>query len=554
MLEKQGKYHIHTTDVPQAHADERVCVMTSSAGKASLSRRSGRRAAPHIHHAIEGAHFHHDPVERALARMAPSTDRHSRGVLRRISGPNASRVSSSSVCKLPIKKRGRLACAGAAAPPKAESQSSVDGVQDYSFGVQDYSFGVQCDAGHGTPASAACACPNGQHGQGSCRPSPMPEKPSKDPAHCSHGSHADEVEGAGIAHSTMNDADGGPSLLSCYGRHIDEHLRGLEDEARAAVGLGSAAASSSAPRSHLASPHTMALPLNSAVAASAANEADRRNLVAFLVKQTVAWELHALVCGNAMLHRAVAFLDQRLAWRPVGRARLPIVGAACFHLASKVEDVWPLNMVEMRHMFSGADPYAVEHGLVPSSPLTVADVVQEEATLLQLLDWSLHVPTSHTFLVTAASPPIEEPQLSTASYLCELALLDHRAFCNFKPSTIAAAAISLSAHAAPRPPGAPAVDAPARELQACISRLRGAAAKAESSSTARGFYIGCAAAATAAPPSRSAHAAFSAVVGKYTLEPPYSVHILKWLRTGRSPLGAGAVHGAARAFFDCIQA
>ena len=396
--------------------------------------------------------------------MAPSTDRHSRGVLRRISGPNASRVSSSSVCKLPIKKRGRLACAGAAAPPKAESQSSVDGVQDYSFGVQDYSFGVRCDAGHGTPASAACACPNGQHGQGSCRPSPMPEKPSKDPAQCSHGNHADEVEGAGIAHSTMNDADGGPSLLSCYGRHIDEHLRGLEDEARAAVGLGSAAASSSAPRSHLASPHTMALPLNSAVAASAANEADRRNLVAFLVKQTVAWELHALVCGNAMLHRAVAFLDQRLAWRPVGRARLPIVGAACFHLASKVEDVWPLNMVEMRHMFSGADPYAVEHGLVPSSPLTVADVVQEEATLLQLLDWSLHVPTSHTFLVTAASPPVEEPQLSTASY-------------QQPPSSTTALQLAVHHRGGRDQPSAPAhvAGAPSthpREAQACISRLR----------------------------------------------------------------------------------
>ena len=404
--------------------------------------------------------------------MAPSTDRHSRGVLRRISGPNASRVSSSSVCKLPIKKRGRLACASAAAPPKAESQSSVDGVQDYSFGVQDYSFGVRCDAGHGTPASAACACPNGQHGQGSCRPSPMPEKPSKDPAHCSHGSHADEVEGAGIAHSTMNDADGGPSLLSCYGRHIDEHLRGLEDEARAAVGLGSAAASSSAPRSHLASPHTMALPLNSAVAASAASAADRRNLVAFLVKQTVAWELHALVCGNAMLHRAVAFLDQRLAWRPVGRARLPIVGAACFHLASKVEDVWPLNMVEMQHMFSAADPYAVEHDLVPPAPLTVADVVQEEATLLQLLDWSLHVPTSHTFLVTAASPPVEEPQLSTASYLC-------RARPPRPPRLLQLQAVHhrggrdqpLRARR-PTPAGRPAVDAPARELQACISRLR----------------------------------------------------------------------------------
>ena len=125
----------------------------------------------------------------------------------------------------------------------------------------------------------------------------------------------------------------------------------------------------------------------------------------------------------------------------------------------------------------------------------MADVVQEEATLLQLLDWSLHVPTSHTSRDGGVAAH-RKPQLSTASYPCESPrpprLLQLRCPPSRRPR-------SASAHAAPRPPGAPAVDAPARELQACISRPRGAAAKAESSSTARGFYIGCAAAATAAP-------------------------------------------------------
>lgn len=127
------------------------------------------------------------------------------------------------------------------------------------------------------------------------------------------------------------------------------------------------------------------------------------------------------------LHLSVSTIDRVLAKRKVSRGKLQLVGCACMLLAGKYEEIYP--------------PTVEDYSYISDNTYTPQQVLDEERRVLVDIDYTLTLPTVHTFLerfLDAAQANKE--QMFLAQYFVEIMLL-HIEFLRFKPSLCAATAV-----------------------------------------------------------------------------------------------------------------
>ena len=191
------------------------------------------------------------------------------------------------------------------------------------------------------------------------------------------------------------------------------------------------------------------------------------------------------------LYAAVAFVDRVLSVRRVERPRLQLVGVAATLVAAKYEEIYAPSPDEFVYITDGT--------------YTRAEVLAAETDVLAALDFDLSAPTAKTFLrrfvkaaaadggfprsdagvvgaggeeggaaATAASSSQPAPAsrggggggydrrlAPLAAYVCELALLEY-ACLQWRPSTVAAAAVAVARWTLGAAPWGPALGRAAR--------------------------------------------------------------------------------------------
>jgi hypothetical protein len=178
------------------------------------------------------------------------------------------------------------------------------------------------------------------------------------------------------------------------------------------------------------------------------------------------------------LYAAVAYVDRVLSVRRVERPRLQLVGVAATLVAAKYEEIYA--------------PSADEFVYITDGTYTRAEVLAAETDVLAALGFELSAPTAKTFLrrfvkaaaadggfpradagdaSTSASPsaPAYDRRLAPlAAYICELGLLEYAAL-QWRPSTVAAAAVTVARWALGASPWGPALGRAARASPADVA-------------------------------------------------------------------------------------
>ncbi|XP_037303781.2 G2/mitotic-specific cyclin-B2-like isoform X1 [Pungitius pungitius] len=130
------------------------------------------------------------------------------------------------------------------------------------------------------------------------------------------------------------------------------------------------------------------------------------------------------------LYLAVAVLDRFLQVQPVSRGKLQLVGVAAMLLACKYEEMYAPELGDFTYISDDA--------------FTKAQLLEMERLVLRTLNFELGRPLPLHFLRRASKVANSDVQRHTlAKYLMELTLLDY-AMVHYRPSEIAAAALSLS--------------------------------------------------------------------------------------------------------------
>ncbi len=132
------------------------------------------------------------------------------------------------------------------------------------------------------------------------------------------------------------------------------------------------------------------------------------------------------------LYLAVNIIDRFLSTRPVQRSKLQLVGCTAMLIAAKYEEIYA--------------PEVQDFVYVSDSAYTREQIISMESVMLNELKFNVTVPYSMRFTeryvrLTHHSPESKE----LVNYFTELTLQDYK-FLRFLPSTIAAAAVSLSLH------------------------------------------------------------------------------------------------------------
>jgi hypothetical protein len=131
------------------------------------------------------------------------------------------------------------------------------------------------------------------------------------------------------------------------------------------------------------------------------------------------------------LFLSVNYIDRFLELRAVVTDDLQLLGITCMWMASKYEEVYCPTVQQCADMTAGT--------------YTWQQIVQMEAVVLAVLDYSLTAPTAKLFQrYVAQFAPVESNDMYfLASYLLELSLLNEQ-FLAYKPSQVAASALHLS--------------------------------------------------------------------------------------------------------------
>eukprot|EP00884_Botryococcus_braunii_P000828 jgi/Botrbrau1/10746/Bobra.180_2s0013.1 len=132
------------------------------------------------------------------------------------------------------------------------------------------------------------------------------------------------------------------------------------------------------------------------------------------------------------LHLAIDLIDRFLQKSPVTRKNLQLVGVTAMLIASKYEEIWAPELTDFIYISDKA--------------YTRGQIIQMEKMMLNVLKFTLTVPTAYTFLgrLLKAVNVVDTRKMHFALYLVELSLVEY-SLLGFKYSTIATASVYLMA-------------------------------------------------------------------------------------------------------------
>lgn len=135
---------------------------------------------------------------------------------------------------------------------------------------------------------------------------------------------------------------------------------------------------------------------------------------------------------NLVVHITVLLLDKFLSISVIQAKNLQLVGAACFFIACKYEEVYPPKIRDIVYTLDGAG--------------TKSDLVDMEALIMKTVDYQLGAPTASVFLynlVNMLPKDLFHNSFNLASYCIELSLLT-TATLKFSYSIVAASSLTLA--------------------------------------------------------------------------------------------------------------
>lgn len=134
------------------------------------------------------------------------------------------------------------------------------------------------------------------------------------------------------------------------------------------------------------------------------------------------------------LYLAIMILDKVFAKCDIHESELQLLGTACLYLASKYEDIYPPEIVEM--------------AAACDLNITSGDILDCETKILRALEYRLSEnPTSLTFLIRfARAGHADKRIMQTAHFFLEGTLISYNLLCKYKPSQLAAASVYLARH------------------------------------------------------------------------------------------------------------
>ncbi|KAK2951604.1 putative Dynein assembly factor with WDR repeat domains 1 [Blattamonas nauphoetae] len=131
------------------------------------------------------------------------------------------------------------------------------------------------------------------------------------------------------------------------------------------------------------------------------------------------------------LYLTINILDRFLSKYVAPRDQLNLIGVASFFIASKFEETY---YPSIEHLIKSAP-----------SPLRKPDILKMESTILDALQFKLGAPTPYQFLKRYAKVSHADQNIGMISrFLCEFSLGNYSLSTNYRPSMIAASAISHS--------------------------------------------------------------------------------------------------------------
>nr|XP_043611766.1 cyclin-A1-4-like [Erigeron canadensis] len=133
------------------------------------------------------------------------------------------------------------------------------------------------------------------------------------------------------------------------------------------------------------------------------------------------------------LHLAINYLDRYLSCNPVVIQKLQLLGVGCMMIASKYEDIRPLQVED--------------YCFLMAHKCTKDEVLQMESSVLNFFKFEMTAPTVKSFLglILGFLPASAQGNkiYYLASYISELSLLEYNMLC-YAPSLVAASAIFLA--------------------------------------------------------------------------------------------------------------
>ena len=135
---------------------------------------------------------------------------------------------------------------------------------------------------------------------------------------------------------------------------------------------------------------------------------------------------------NSVIHMAIVIFDRLLSSNTIESKYLRIAGAACFFIASKYEDVYPIKIAEIVYSMEGT--------------ATESNLMQMEVLVLKSIDYHVRIPSANTFLCELARllpQDVYNNSFKLSSYYTEISLLTTSSL-QFPYSMVAASSLALS--------------------------------------------------------------------------------------------------------------
>lgn len=129
------------------------------------------------------------------------------------------------------------------------------------------------------------------------------------------------------------------------------------------------------------------------------------------------------------LYLAVHIIRSYLDKVEIRRSRLQLLGITAYFIASKYEEIFPCDVLDMIRITDNA--------------YIKGEVLEHEVEILTELNFAINVPTAHTFLCRYLICDASKKLIQVACYVCERLLQDHK-YHKYLPSEIAAVSVYVS--------------------------------------------------------------------------------------------------------------